>query len=290
MRLRGARRALALGCALAVAAPGALRAQQVEPPAPSRADSLLALGRLAAAEDELYRAASAKPRAPEPRGALGMYLASRARWRIAEILFEEAERFGADPRATARAKAMMAPYRARVSDGPVVALPLRPSSEPTVMAVFDVRPSRAQDGAVDAALDLRVEGLVFGRTAAERFGVRRGGVVTIWLGERRLEVTTVRVDSLAAPMSLRIGLDVLWPLHPQVDERAQVLTLGRAPNPAAVQGRTEQVPFVLTFPGLQLVPRVGAPPIALESRAGRAYLRGSRWQVDAATATLLVER
>jgi hypothetical protein len=143
---------------------------------------------------------------------------------------------------------------------------------------------------VEALLLPRVAGAVFGREAALRFGVREGQPVAVWLGARRLEVLQPRVDSLLAPLSVHVGLDVLWPLHPQVDDRAQVLTLGRAPNPAAVQGRTEQVPFILTFPGMRLVPRVGAPPIALESRAARALLRGTRWQIDAATATLLIER
>lgn len=282
-----ARWAFALAC---LVGPAPVAAQSVALAAPSRADSLLAMGRLAAAEDALYRAASARPRAPEPRGALAAYLASRARWRIAEILWEEAERFGADPRAVARAKATMTPYRRRVDDGPAVALPLRPSAEPGVLAAFDLRPARGADEAVEGLLDLRSHGLVFGRAAAARFGLRPGRAVTIWLGERALEVTDARVDSLLAPLGVRVGLDVLWPLHPQVDERAQVLTLGQRPDPAGITGRVEQVPFVLTFPGLDLVPRVGAPPIALESRAGRAYLRGTRWQIDAATATLLVER
>lgn len=286
----GSRWAAALGLSgLLLLLPSSLAAQRIVRPLPSRADSMLAVGRLAAAEDELYRAASAKPRAPEPRGALAMYLASRARWRIAEVLWDEAQRFGADPRAVARAKAMMAPYRRRGEDGPVLALALRPAADPQVLGHFEVQASRGA-AALDAALDLRVEGVVLGRLAAERFELRAGRPLTLWLGERRLEVSNVRVDSLLSPLSLSIGLDALWPLHPQVDERAQVLRLGPAPNPAAISGRVEQVPFLLTFPGLQLVPRVGAAPIDLASRAGRAYLRGTRWQIDAATATLLVER
>ena len=72
--------------------------------------------------------------------------------------------------------------------------------------------------------------------------------------------------------------------------RIKNVTLGRAPDLAAMAGRVEQLPFLLTFPGMQLVPRVGQPPMALESHAARVLLRGTRWQIDAATATLVVER
>lgn len=259
----------------------------------SRADSLLAVGRLAAAEDALYAAVAARPRAPAPRGALGAYLASRARFRIAEVLLQEAQRFGADPGSVERALSAMAPYRVRVAEGPVVAVAFTPSDDRRALGAFAVRTARRGEE-YRAVLDPMVRGVVLGRIVAERATLhgRPGSEVLdeLWIAERRLEGLEAAVDPTASPLEIRVGLDALWALHPQVDERAGVLSLGRAPDLAAIQGPVEQVPFVLTFPGLLLVPRVGSPPMAIESRAARALLRGTRWQVDARTATVVVER
>ncbi|MBX3174360.1 MAG: hypothetical protein KF709_08095 [Gemmatimonadaceae bacterium] len=261
----------------------------IVPPAPSRADTMLAMGRLAAAEEALYAAVDARPRSPSPRGALAAYLASRGRFKIAEVLFDEAQRFGASPQAIRAAKERMAPYRAVVADGPAVAIRVSPRvGDPTSILAFVGRFS-ARGDSLQMFLDLTVEGVRVGRRAAERMRVRDGRT-SLWIGERQLDGLRVTIDSLDTPDDVRVGLDVLWPLHPQLDTRTGILTLGRAPNAAAITGRVEQIPFVLTFPGLQLVPRVGQPPVALESRAGQALLRESRWQVDAATATLIVER
>lgn len=254
---------------------------------------MLAVGRLAAAEDALYAAAAARPRAPEPRGALAAYLASRARFRIAEVLLQEAQRFGADPGSVERALAAMAPYRRPVADGPVLAVAFTPTDDPRALGAFAVRVTRSGDE-YRAVLDPTVRGVLLGRLVAERATLRgRSGAEVLgelWIGERRLEGLEAVVDPSQSPLELRVGLDVLWALHPQVDARAGVLTLGRAPDVASIRGPVEQIPFVLTFPGMQLVPRVGSPPVAIESPAGRALLRGARWQVDAKTATLLVER
>lgn len=253
---------------------------------PSRADSMLAVGRLAAAEQALYAAADARPRAPEPRGALGAYLASRGRFRIAEILFQEAQRFGADPRTVQRAIAVMAPYRVVHPAGPVVAVPITATTDRSALFAIPVQGTREE---VSALVDPSVRGIVLGRAAVARF-TTRAGRASIGIGARRLDGLELTVDSLASPDEVRIGLDALWGLHPQVDERAGMLTLGRAPNLVGITGKVEQVPFVLTFPGMLLVPRVGAPPFQLNSREGRALLRGTRWQIDAATATLAIER
>ena len=253
---------------------------------PSRADSMLSAGRLAAAERALYTAVDARPRAPEPRGALGAYLASRGRFRVAEILFQEAQRVGAEPRTVQRAIAVMAPYRVAHPVEPVVAVPISATLDRSALFALRVRGTRDD---MTALLDPSVRGVVLGRAAVARFAVRAGRV-SVDIGARRLEGLEATVDSLAPPDDLRIGLDVLWGLHPQVDERAGMLTLGRPPNLAGIAGQVEQVPFVLTFPGMLLVPRVGQPPYPLNSREGRALLRGTRWQIDAATATLAIER
>ena len=292
-RVSGTRRAalVAIVALLMIAGTASnLRSQRAPKPVSTRADSLLALGRLAAAENELYAAVAARPRAPEARGALGLYLASRARFRIAEILYWEAVQFGADSGTAQRAVAMMAPYRVRVADGPVVTVPLRASMDPKSLGGFDVRPRRAIRDGIQVELDPTISGVVVGRAQENAFGAGE-----LWIETRRLTGFTVRVDSTASPGSVRIGLDLLWPLHLAIDTRAGTLTLGSLPGSVAgsVAGpavQTEQVPFVLTFPGLALVPRPGVAPLAIESRAGRELVRGARWRVDAARSVLIVER
>ena len=67
------------------------------------ADSLLAAGRVTAAESLYYAASSASPRDPGPRAALGRYLAARGALRIGAVLLEEARVFGGDTASLARA-------------------------------------------------------------------------------------------------------------------------------------------------------------------------------------------
>jgi hypothetical protein len=261
--------------------------------APSRADSLLALGRLAMAEEELYAAVGARPRSPTARGALGAYLASRGRFRIAEILLEEAMRFGADTISVRRAIARMAPWRLNgaigagettvgfrvIADGPVLG---------TVLLRTALNGEGGEGREVWAGLDLRVSGVVVGgRSSVGRRGMTWRSDVRI--GERVIPGVLVSRDTLLAADSVRVGLDVLWGLHPLIDERAGTLTLGRA----ATMARTPApyvVPIVIGFPGLTLVPRPGVAPIALGSRAGRTMLRGRRWHVDEANAVIVVDR
>ena len=259
---------------------------------------MLAVGRLAAAEEELYAAVGERPRAPEARGALGAYLASRGRFRIAEILLEEAMHFGADSGSVRRAITRMAPYRARVTAGDGVTVPYTPDTEPNTLGSFELRPQRDARVAFVALIDPAATGLVLGRRAAEAFGVTGGvhdagvrdaPVREVWIGALRLEGLRATVDTLASAGEVRIGLDVLWPLHLRVDERVGMLVLGRPPQ-AAAGARVERIPFVLTFPGLLLVMRPGEVPHAMASREGRALLRGSRWQIDAAQSTVVIER
>lgn len=296
---RTARRTMLLAT-LCVVAPSAASAQRpasdsvrllaVPPPLTPTAERLLAAGRLAAAEDALYAAADARPRAPEPRGALGMYLASRARFRIAEILLEEAQRFGASSAQVRGALASFASYRVAAPPGPETTVPLTPVLDVRALWQLSVRVGDAPQAML---FDPSVSGVRIGRHALDALGLRGRApfsLANVSIGERRLPRIEVTVDSLATPDEIRIGFDAIWALHPLVDERTGTLTLGRRPNASRIVGRVEQVPFVLTFPGMLLVPTVGQPPIGLETRAARALLRGTRWQVDAATATLIIER
>ncbi len=99
--------------ALAAQLPAA-RHTRIDPPPPSRAESLFAQGRLRAMEETLYADVARAPRAPEARGALGRYLASRGRFTIAEVLFAEALRFGADTATVAQALMTIAAYRPEI--------------------------------------------------------------------------------------------------------------------------------------------------------------------------------
>lgn len=263
-----------------------LDAQQPRLAAPSRADSLLAQGRLAAAEDALYAAADAKPRDPSARGALAAYLASRGRFSIALVLFDEAQRFGADQLRIRLARAAILPYTNAAGAGAEVTVPLTPARDPRSFGSIPVRPRRGASDVFAAAVDPNVSGVTMGRGVARRFDAEPSRPLPeLWIGERRFQRVAVRVDSLAGVDEIRIGLDVLWNLQPLFDERAGTLTLGRRIATSSGQ----QIPWVLTFPGLLLVPEVGQPPVRIESARGRALLRGTSWQIDVRAATIRVD-
>jgi hypothetical protein len=273
---------LALACLVWA---GALGAQPARLAAPSRADSLLMTGRLAAAEAALYAASDARPRDPAARGALAAYLASRGRFPIALVLFDEAQRFGAAASRVQLARNAILPYTRSAAAGAEVTLALRPSRTPGLLGAVEVQTSRGGGDAFTADLDVNVIGAVVGVGTASRMGLRRGRPLDeLWLGARRLTVVPVRVDSTLGADELHVGLDLLWSLEPLFDERAGTLTLGRRAT-----GGATQIPWVLTFPGLQLVPRVGEPPVRIESAAGRALLRGRRWQIDPRQATIRID-
>lgn len=287
-----AARAVAFAVACVMTHASALAAQsvprRVPPPVPSRADSLLAAGRLAAAEQALYAASDAKPRDPAARGALAAYLASRGRFSIALVLFDEAQRFGADPERVRLARTAILPYSNAAPAGPEITVPLTPTRQPGTLGAVPVRTVRDAPATQLAVIDPNRTGLAMGVLAAARFELERGRPFReLWIGERRLLRLAARVDSTLAPDEVRLGLDALWNLQPLFDERAGTLTLGRAPS--ALEPH-DHVPWILTFPGLLLVPRVGEPPFAVGSARGRALLRGRRYQLDTETATLRVVR
>ena len=88
------------------------------------ADSLLAAGRVSAAESLYYAASSASPRDPAARAALGRYLAARGALRIGAVLLEEARVFGGDTASLARA--LVPVYGALGDYRALAALPLSP--------------------------------------------------------------------------------------------------------------------------------------------------------------------
>lgn len=308
--------------------PVVARAQRdAPPPPPSRADEYLAVGRLALAERELYAAVAAEPRQPAHRGALARYLASRGRFRIAEELFQEALRFGADTPAVARAMASMEPYRApmdrrpipgvrtppalvarararaerggeEVIDGPAVTVPVTLVEEGSAIARFR---ARGRDS-VWVSVDPTREGIAVSSPddpalAVAVFGGRGAGspalIEELWIGDRRLAWLDAYIDQSVPAGEVRIGIDLLWRWRALVDARPAsppTITLPFAGERIDVPPGAFHLPAVLRFPGLALVPQPGVEPFLLSSARGRRYLRHTRWQVDPATSTLVVLR
>lgn len=318
----------AIAVAWSVVPPVALGAQRsttrtLPEAAPSRADSLLALGRLWAAEEALYAAVDAAPRAPAARGALGRYLASRARFTIAEVLFREALRFGADTPGVSQALMAMAPYRPEVDRRaiPGVRLPAAEAARERARLAA-AAPTRTETGTVPfvfareggaigtfdlrgpagvrrAVLDSRVRGLLVARADDAAFKPRSFGATgagaplmidELWIGGMRLRGVEARVDPSVIEGEVRVGIDLLWHLRPLFDEAKGTMTLSNAGTARRMGPTAIQIPFALTFPGMELIPTVGESPIALSSPRARALLAMSRWWWDATQATLVVER
>ncbi len=342
MSRRIARLGLALtftvACAVTLASSAAAqlpsaRGPKPEPAPPPRAESLFAQGRLRAMEEQLYADVARRPRDPAVRGALGRYLASRGRFTIAEVLFEEALRFGADTASIAQALMTLALYRPEVDRRRIAGVRLPAPERDREIARLNARGAaarsadssltvgatvpftftedgrtighfsvRGRGGSMRAVLDPRVEGITLARAdepalAPQRFGAVRDGapllIPELWIGERRVTGLAARVDASLPPDEMHIGIDVLWALRAQFDERTGTLTLP-APSslprtPASAPGLTH-VPLALAFPGVWLVPTVGRMPVAIESAEGRALLRGSRWRFEPQFATVVVER
>lgn len=277
------------------------RLPKPEPAPPPRAESLFAQGRLRAMEEQLYADVARKPRDPAARGALGRYLASRGRFTIAEVLFEEALRFGADTASIAQALMTIALYRPEVDRRRIVGLRLPAHERDREIARLNARgaASRATDssfsvgatvpfifaedgrtlgsfsvrgsgGTMRAVIDPRVEGITVARAddpvlVPQRFGVMRDGapllIVDLWIGARRLTGLAARVDASLPPDEMRIGIDVLWAWRVQFDERAGTISV-----PAA--GAVVRTPA--SAPGLQHVPLVlGFPGVWLIPNVGR---------------------
>lgn len=325
--MRAAVARAAVVCMALAVLPTLSEAQRKLPVAPpSRADSLLARGRLRAAEDVLYAAADASPRAPAARGELGRYLASRASFVIADILFVEALRFGADTPSIAQAMMAVAPFRPAVDRRriPGVRLPAAeaareaarlaaratrvgaiPGTPVTVPMIFitDGRAIgsfevRGLGGTSRAVLDPSVQGVLIAHAddpvlKPRNFGPTSHGapllIPELVIGERRLRGIEARVDRDVAEGEIRIGIDVLWPLRPAFDERQGTMSL--SPDaPRRVPVGAVQVPMALGFPGIWLIPVVGEAPIRIASPYGRSLLRASRWWWDGPQATIVVER
>jgi hypothetical protein len=303
------RRTLLLAISLLAAAP--LQAQGVL----SRADNLLRVGRMFAAETLYYYAVRRAPRDPEARLALGRYLAARGALRIGAVLMEEARYFGADPKKVA---VYLAPVYAQLGDFRALAgLPNTPlhnaersraewlRDHPPVIegpdsASVHWTPSdtgaigtvvlRIGAASVRATLDPRAHGLVLDtawmrsketKVFASKFDndVRNAAGVTLGvaIGDLTLRQVVTSFAPQVSPTDAVIGVDVLMPLAPTVDAAARRILL-RKNGRVDREMPGERVQTLLFGSGLWLIWEQSLIPLAGDD--ARRLLAGGPWTVD----------
>lgn len=299
----------------AIVAASPLTAQDVRPTVASPADSAIAEGRIADAERLLFAASSAAPRDPAARGALGRFMAARGRLRVGAVLLGESRQFGGDASEIdpllGRIYAWLgdwtstAALRQYAAAGPLHERALwlaahTPSRGGADTASVALEPNEMEGlgrieltiGGVPVQVDIdpTVDGLVLPPTPevaneSKQFGMRGKATVAVvyavGIGSIHLKNVAATLVPGARPT---IGLDVLAPLMPTFDASAHLLSMRL--NPVQPQG--DALPFLLGFPGVRLAARAGEPPAAMESAAGRAALRGSRWTFDLRRGAIVV--
>ena len=236
-----------------------------------------------------------------------MFLASRGKFRIGTVLLEEARQFGGDAAVIDARLARIYPWlgdwtavaalKHYATSGPendrarwlVAHAPAYNGSDSTIVPL-DPNESFGlgrivlifQGAPMQVDIDPNIEGLVLPSWPvvtgeAQQFGMRDSATVAV---VREFKIGTIQFSNVRAKLSPAahpaIGLDVLAALEPTFDAAGRHLTLRR--HNAVIAGET--VPILIGFPGFRLVPRVGQPPVTIESAAGRAALRGAPWTVD----------
>jgi hypothetical protein len=306
-------------CAVLLCAAATLPAQSRRAE-PSPADAAIAAGRLDAAEEALYAAVRRSPREPSARGALGDYLAARGRIRAGSVLLEEARQFGGDPRRIEpRLTPLYARLGEwRMLDGLTFGGLDEPSRDRVRWLIKNPPGTRGADsttltlepndasglgrvqlriGGVELAADIdpTSDDVIVPRRAlpgeaVQLFGSTPAGAsavaLELRLGSLVLTNVPIRIEGDAA--AVRLGLGWLAQLMPTVDPIARTLRLRAPPERSTPQAPRlvppepagEALPLLFGFPGVRIVARVGSAPIALESAAGRAALRGARWTLD----------
>lgn len=267
-------------------------------------DSLLAAGRLAAAESAYYAASAANPRDPRARAALGRFLAARGGSRAGAVLIEEARFFGGDSIALARAlvpiyerlrdyaaidsltpNVLSPPERRRArwlkdrrpdvafADS-VVLLSYRPMADGQGIGTLLLRVGKTE---LPAVIDPRVSGLVLPaamRAELRTFGGDANTTLAALDAARVGGVTFTNIPATLSPATerVRIGFDVLAAYSPSFDPRRGIMTLRRAER--------------------RVQPRVGTRVPALFDGNGLRLLVGEGWHASGAAmpAMLLATR
>lgn len=236
-----------------------------------------------------------------------MFLASRGKFRIGAVLLEEARQFGGDAAVIDARLARIYPWlgdwtavaalKHYATSGPEndrahwlaghapayggsdsVVVPIDPNETfglGRIVLTFRGAPMQVD-------IDPNVEGLVLPSWPvvtgeSQQFGMRDSATVAV---VREFSIGTMRFTNVRAKLSPTahpaIGLDLLAALEPTFDAAGRHLTLRR--KNVVISG--EPIPILIGFPGFRLVPRAGQPPVAIESAAGRAALRGAPWTLD----------
>lgn len=248
-----------------------------------RADSLLAAGRLSAAESAYFATSRANPRDPQARGALGSFLAARGGIVAAIVLLEEARDFGGDSATLARE---LAPLYARQREyaklldlhpqvlsaaqrrqaawlqehPPASSLPdsvvlLTYSPSPDGMGTVAISVGRAE---MNAVIDPRIAGLVLPAPTSELRSFGTDGQLTIAVASvvRIGAVTLANVPTtIGNTDQARLGFDVVSRLSPTFDPVRRALLLRREipPHTATPAIRGLHVPALYDTNGLRLL-------------------------------------
>jgi hypothetical protein len=251
-----------------------------------RADSLLAAGRLDAAESTYFAAVRARPRDPVVRAALGKFLAARGETIAASVLLEEARDFGGDSAIIARALAplylqqrefgklgtlrpdvLSEPERRRVAwlakNPPSATLPdsivlaaYRASANGDGIGTVMLRIGGAQ---LPAVIDPRVSGLVLPSVASvdlRAFGTDARGTVGVLSSARIGAATLTNIPTIIGDASgARIGFDVLSRHSPTFDPVRGTMILRREPPLHAIVPRPPgtRVPTLMDTNGMRLL-------------------------------------
>ncbi|MDQ6829319.1 MAG: hypothetical protein M3081_10680 [Gemmatimonadota bacterium] len=281
----------------------------------ARGDTLIQLGRIAAAESLYYETVRAHPRDPTARLTLGWYLASRGRLRIAATLMEEARFFGSDPALVAeqlipvytrlgeynalsdlpssrqapaeRARASWLAVNLPFTAGPDSAdVPWRVGDNRTVGKVALV----IGRDTVIARIDPTAENLVLDTVWARRKEVRRfasrgaedarhvAGVTSqVMLGAFTLNNVPTSFAVMKEAGTATIGLDLLGRYAPTFDSTNAKMTLRK--NGVYDDPRAEHVPTLTYRTGIWLVGPTRTLPVGSPEAA--RLLGNRRWTLDA---------
>ena len=293
----------------------------------ARADSLLASGRVGAAESLYYAASNSRPRDAIARAALGRYLASRGALRPGAVLLEEARLFGGDTASIARALApiysslgdyralatlpmapLSTPERDRVrwlvAHAPVLefpdtidTLPYKPLADASGLGIVHVT---IGDREIEATIDPRMPGIVLRGTARRRRALKIFG--------------TDSTGVIALVPELRLGTVVLSNVPARI-ETDESLVMGAAPKSSigldVVQHlaptfdpisnsitlrRTDQI--AATTPGTRLTTMVDQSGTrvlidgrweAMTSHSAAALFSTRRWTLDSRRGSILLQ-
>jgi hypothetical protein len=250
-----------------------------------RADSLLAAGRLTAAESSYFAVVSAYPRDPRARSALGSFLAARGSTIAGIVLLEEARDFGADSGTIARALAPLYAQRREYAkllelEPQVLSAAQRRQADwlrshppaaslPDSVVLLTYRVVSGDDGIgsvamhigraqATATIDPRVSGLVLPAPTPELRSFGADGQLTVAVAPvvRIGAVTLTNVPTtIGNSDDVRLGFDVLARLSPTFDPVRGTLLLRREipPHTTVPIVRGTHVPALFDTNGLRLL-------------------------------------